>query len=276
MTRMLLFAIFGLFLAPTLTAQQGWEAGAWGGVSHYFGDLNTSFRLNQLGLAGGAAARYNFNNRISLRFGAAYGHVAGDDALSNNLFEQARNLNFESDLGDFTTQLEFNFLPYIHGSKDQFFTPYLLAGFTVFYFNPTTEYQGDIYELRSLGTEGQFKGEEYTSVNAALAYGIGLKIDLSYRWSINLELSGRRLFTDYLDDVSTVYADPDDIEQLRGEVAAALSDRSIEIPGVNSQEIGEPGRQRGNSVDNDSYALLGLGFMYYFGDIKCPSYGSRR
>ncbi|MCB0644246.1 MAG: outer membrane beta-barrel protein, partial [Phaeodactylibacter sp.] len=256
MTRMLLFAIFGLFLTPTLTAQQGWEAGAWGGVSHYFGDLNTSFRLNQLGLAGGAAARYNFNNRISLRFGAAYGHVAGDDALSNNLFERARNLNFESDLGDFTTQLEFNFLPYIHGSKDQFFTPYLLAGFTVFYFNPTTEYQGDIYELRNLGTEGQFKGEEYTSVNAALAYGIGLKIDLSYRWSINLELSGRRLFTDYLDDVSTVYADPDDIEQLRGEVAAALSDRSIEIPGVNSQEIGEPGRQRGNSIDNDSYALL--------------------
>ena len=41
---------------------------------------------------------------------------------------------------------EFNFLPYIHGSRDYFFTPYLFAGFSVFSFNPKAEYTGDLPE----------------------------------------------------------------------------------------------------------------------------------
>lgn len=50
-----------------------------------------------------------------------------------------------------------------------------------------------------------------------------MKIDLSYRWSLNLELSARRIFSDYLDDVSTVYADKEDLEKLRGDVAGGES-----------------------------------------------------
>jgi len=275
MNRIVLVVAVILLAVPSLSAQEGWEAGAWGGTSFYFGDLNTAFRLDRPGLGGGVAARYNVNNRICLKLGASYGQISASDADSDNVFERARNLDFQSDLGDFTTQLEFNFLPYTHGNKDEFFTPYLFAGFTVFYFNPITEYEGEFYELRNLGTEGQFKGEEYTSVNAGWAYGAGFKIDLNYRWSLNLELSARRLFTDYLDDVSTVYPDLEDLAQLRGPIAVALADRSIELPGIDTDGLGDAGRQRGNSIDNDSYVFLGLGLMYYFGDLKCPGYGSR-
>mgnify|MGYP000406448318 CR=1 FL=1 len=35
--------VLGLFVSSTLLAQQGWEAGAWLGGSHYFGDLNTAY-----------------------------------------------------------------------------------------------------------------------------------------------------------------------------------------------------------------------------------------
>jgi hypothetical protein len=267
----ILFVFSFLFSMSALLGQQGWEAGGWLGVSHYFGDLNNNFRLNDPGYAGGVIARYNFNERVCIKFSGNYGNISGSDADSDNLFEQARNLSFRSVVIDGAAQLEFNFLTYTHGSRDESFTPYLFAGLNAFYFNPQAEYNGQWVDLRPLGTEGQFRGEEYYTTQLGLVYGIGLKVDLSYRWSLNLELSARQLFTDYLDDVSTVYADKDDIEKLRGNVAAALSDRSLLLPGVNEDGLlSRPGRQRGNSVTNDSYAMLGIGLLYYFGSLKCP------
>lgn len=268
-----------LFFAGTAwmaSAQRGWEAGFWLGASHYFGDLNTSLDLGMPGFAGGVLARFNFNERVCFKLSGNYGTVSGDDARSKNIFERARNLSFESPIVDGTAQLEFNFLPYRHGSKDEFFTPYLLGGFNVFYFNPKAELDGQIYELRPLGTEGQFKGKEYYGVSAGLAYGFGFKVDLSYEWSVNIELSGRRLFTDYLDDVSTVYPDKTDLQRQHGDIAVALSDRSLIIPGVNEGQLGEEGRQRGDSTNKDSYFFLGVGLVYYFGDLKCPGYGEER
>jgi len=271
-----LLAIIILGTLSTTHAQKGWEAGGWLGASYYLGDLNTNYDLSMPGLAGGVLARYNFNERLCMKISANYGKVMADDANSSNPFERARNLNFESILIDGTAQLEFNFLPYTHGSKDEFFTPYVFAGFNVFHFNPKTSYQGEMVELRPLGTEGQFKGEEYYSVSGGLAYGLGFKVDLSYEWSLNFELSARSLFTDYLDDVSTVYADKKDLLKLRNQTAVDLSDRSIDIPGVEGSQIGEKGTQRGNSNNKDTFVLLGVGLVYYFGDIRCPEYGRRK
>jgi hypothetical protein len=270
--------IFSL-LCLNLSAQRGWEAGGWLGMAQYFGDLNTDFQFNDPKLAGGIALRYNFNERVCLKFGANMGSVAADDANSDNIFERARNLHFRSRIGDIAGQLEFNFLPYFHGDKDYFWTPYLFAGYSVSYFNPQAEIDGDWVDLRPLGTEGQFKSEEYFTVSGGLLYGGGFKIDLNYEWSINVEIGARKLFTDYLDDVSTVYADVDDVEDLRGPIAARLVDRSAELfqedPSFftsNNIEypIGEPGRQRGNSKTNDTYVMIGIGVMYYFGDLRCP------
>jgi hypothetical protein len=269
-TRILFVLLFQLSLIGA-SAQEGWEAGGWLGVSHYFGDLNSNLRLSDPGYAGGLIARYNFNKRVAVKLSGNYGNVGASDADSDNLFQQARNLSFRSVVVDGAAQVEFNFLTYTHGSRDEFFTPYLFAGFNVFYFNPQAEYNGEWVDLRPLGTEGQIRGEEYYTTQLGWVYGMGLKVDLSYRWSLNLELSARRLFTDYLDDVSTVFADKDDLEKLRGDVAVALSDRSLPLAGINEDgSLSRPGRQRGNSVTNDAYAFLGLGLVYYFGDLKCP------
>ncbi len=271
----LLLVIFALPLL--LGAQQrGWEGGGWIGASYYFGDLNTNYDLSMPGLAGGVIGRFNFNNRLAFKFGGNIGTIMGNDAVSKNPFERARNLSFKSAIVEGLAQLEFNFLPYTHGSSDEFFTPYLFAGLNVFHFNPKTELNGEWIELRPLGTEGQFKGEEYYAVNAGLVYGGGFKIDLSYEWSINIEISARALFTDYLDDVSGFYANQDQLRRSRGELAATLADRSIIIPGVNEGPLGQSGRQRGSNSSNDSYVMIGVGIVYYFGDLKCPTYGNRR
>ena len=266
----LLLLICGIF--GTLSAQRGWELGGWVGASNYFGDLNTDYDLSHIGLAGGAIARYNFNERICFKLSANYGQLAADDANSSNPFERSRNLSFQSVVADGAAQLEFNFLPYFHGSQEQFFTPYLFGGIGFFYFNPKTEYEGELVELRPLGTEGQFRGEEYFSTAGSLVYGGGVKVDLSYEWSLNFMLSARKLFTDFVDDVSGTYPDVDDLENLRGQIAVDLSNRSIPIAGV-PDTLGDPGQQRGDSSNKDTYVFLGVGLVYYFGDLRCPDYG---
>jgi len=265
-----LLFLFFIGLTTFAFGQRGWEAGGMIGGVHYFGDLNTSVNLSSPGGMAGLVARYNFDDRISLKFGGNFSQVSADDAKSENVFEQARNLNFKSDVMEATAQFEFNFLPYNHGTRDEYFAPYIFAGISVVNFNPITTLDGTEHELRTLGTEGQFLGEEYFSIAGAFAFGGGLKIDVSYEWSINVEISGRYLSTDYLDDVSTTYPDIEDLESLRGPVAAALSDRSILVEGVNSAQIGQPGRQRGNSKSNDQFYYLNIGMVYYFGDLKCP------
>jgi Domain of unknown function (DUF6089) len=260
---LLLAAILAIPLIGS-AQMRGWELGGWAGGSNYFGDLNTSWRVNRTHIAGGVASRYNFNDRIAFRLGVSYARISGYDADSKNAFEQRRNLHFWSNIGDATAQIEFNFLPYIHGHRDYYYTPYIFAGPSFFFFNPKAELEGKTYRLRDYGTEGQFRGDEYKTNQGAIAYGMGFKIDLSYRWSINGELSARRIFTDYLDDVSGVYADIRDIRAQRGAEGAALADRSGE------PAIGVEGRQRGNGKKNDAYVMVGIGIHYYFGYIRCP------
>ena len=251
---------------PAAQAQmKGWEAGAWIGGSNYFGDLNTNWRLNRIGLSAGAGARYNLNDRLAVKLSANYGNISATDSDSRNIFEQRRNLSFKSMIIDGTAHFEFNFLPYAHGSREYYYTPYVFLGPSFFYFNPRTELDGTWYNLRDYGTEGQFRGEEYNTTQFALAYGMGFKIDLNYRFSLNVELSARKLFNDYIDDVSGNYADERDIRAQRGATAAALADRSAE------PQIGGAGRQRGNGKNNDMFVLANVGVMYYFGQIRCPS-----
>lgn len=258
-----------LFFAQNAAGQQGWEVGGWAGVSNYFGDLNTEWRVNRPGPAGGAVARYNFNDRLCVRLGLNYGKISADDADSKNVYQQRRNLSFKSNVFDVSASGEFNFLPYIHGDRDYYYTPYMMAGFTIFRYNPKAKYEGKWEELRPLGTEGQFRGDEYGAFAGAINYGVGLKMDITYRLSFNVELGVRNVWTDYIDDVSGNYPDLEDLRSIRGDLAIALSDRS-EVP-----KVGLPGRQRGNAKKNDFYAFLGGGLFYYFGDIRCPAVGRR-
>lgn len=259
----LIFLFSSIFLSAK--AQKGIEIGAGGGVAYYFGDLNTSFDMTKPGLSGTVFARYNFNPRIDVKIGINYGHVQASDEYSKNVFEKDRNLSFKSDIYEVTGQFEFNFFEYIHGSRDQFYTPYIFSGFTVYNYNPQAELDGEVYDLREYGTEGQFTGDEYYTTTLALAYGIGFKVDLSFAWSLNFEISGRKLYNDYLDDVSTSYPDLADLESLRGPIAPLLADRSL------GRIDDQTGRQRGDSKGKDAYFLTNLSLVYYFGSVQCPS-----
>lgn len=258
-----IFVIFFTFLGST-KGQKGEEIGGWIGTSFYYGDLNTSLMIQKPSLSAGFIAKRNFNNRLSLRGGLSYSRLRASDSNSTNNFEKGRNLSFRTDIFDLTGGFEFNFLEHNHGSSDAWYTPYLFAGGSVFYYNPTAKLDGKTYSLRKMGTEGQAIGDEYSAISVALTLGAGFKWDISEDLSLNVEMTFRRLFTDYIDDVSTVYPDFAALEDLRGETAVDLSNRAIE------DGIGIEGRQRGNSRNNDTYVVLSFGISKYFGHIQCP------
>ncbi|MFK8164925.1 MAG: DUF6089 family protein [Lewinella sp.] len=281
MSLLRVFPIFllALFLTSNATQAQemkGLEIGPWAGASFYLGDLNTEFKLNRPNVAGGFAARYNFNHRLAARVSFNYGQIEAYDSDSQNPFERNRNLNFQSDIFDGTAQFEFNFLPYFHGHKEFFFTPYAFAGISVFTHNPKTRTDdGQLVELRDLGTEGQLRGEEYLVISNALTYGLGIKWDLSYEISMDVNIGVRNAGTDYLDDVSTTYPDISDLQRSRGPIAVELSDRGIALDDEGNA-IDREGQQRGDDTVNDRYIFVGIGFNYYFGDVRCPDYGHKK
>jgi hypothetical protein len=250
--------------AVDIQAQKGFELGGWLGTSYYFGDLNTNLKIVKPGIAGGLIARKNFNTRVSLRSSLSFGRVGADDADSDNNFERNRNLSFRSNIFDLTNVIEFNFFKYEHGHPTHNKTPYFFAGFNIFHFNPTAELNDKRYALRTLGTEGQPIGQEYNSINGGLVLGGGVKFDINRTISINVDISTRFLYTDFLDDVSSVFPDKTTLKVNRGETAVALSDRSL-IEG-----LGAAGRQRGDTKGKDKYTFVGISIMRYFGGIECP------
>lgn len=258
MRKSLFISLLIPFIALTAYAQRS-EVGLFVGGSYYLGDLNPSTQFANTSPAAGLIYRYNLSTRWALKFNGIYGTLLGDDASSGGWNKQ-RNLSFRSKVLDFSGQIELNFFPYYTGSSKYTFTPYIFTGLSIFSFNPKAKYNGEWYELQPLGTEGQgttaYPGRKsYSLTQLSLPFGVGVKISISKLVCLGLEWSFRKTFTDYLDDVSTTYPDPYQLEAEKGPLAALLSNRSVSVPG-------EPplvaGMQRGNSKTKDWYSFAGI------------------
>ena len=260
-TNHLLLIICSVFFFKNSPAQE-WEYGGWIGVANYFGDLNTNASFEFMGPSGGLFFRYNAGTRFSFKNGLNFGRVAYDDATSKFPYQYVRNLSFRSDIYEFSSQVEFNFFTYDRDKAHLSFTPYLLIGISAFYFNPTAEYEGNNYALQPLQTEGK----NYSRFSVAIPLGGGFKYSFTPLWAIGIEGGYRKTFTDYLDDVSTVYPAPFSGNGDQS-LAASLSDRSGE---VTDPPIGRQGRQRGFAEKFDDYLFFGIYISYSPYRLKCP------
>lgn len=263
--QMLKYSIaFILLLAlPLKSISQSREMGVMLGAMNYKGDLHPQMydtKNNRPGI--GILYRRSYSNHWAFKGGINYGHITADDADAKDEFSRNRNLNFKSHILELTGQFEFNFFPYQTANPSTKGTPYLLAGFSLFHFNPKALYKGDYVELQPLGTEGQgtssSPGEKlYRRTSAAFVFGGGMKFKLGRRWGCTIESAVRKAYTDYVDDVHSTYADPNAIRVEYGKTAAYLSDRTIvKAPG------GNIGRQRGDTSQKDWYVFTGVQFTY--------------
>lgn len=261
--RILLYGF--ILLASTARAQfhthaSRSEIGILLGASCYLGDLNQFIPYRNPHPAGGVLYRYNVNSRMSVRANVTYGRVSASDAQSTEPLNQARNLNFYSDIYEVGAGVEFNYFPFQLGHDRYKGTAYILAEIGVFRMNPRTIYNGSDIALRPLGTEGQGTSLNsrglYSLTQLCIPLGIGAKFSLGNRAGLNLEIGIRKTFTDYLDDVHAEnYVDAELLAVESGPLAAELSNRS-----------GDRYGKRGNASTKDWYMFGGIMFTFSLGN----------
>lgn len=260
---MVILALLGLVVNKNGLAQT-WEVGLHLGASNYLGDLAPRLVLGETREMLGIQVKKNYSGYFSLAGNLVYGQISGNDQN----FEQnaIRNLSFRSRVIELSLQYEFNFQKYLIGLRSKNFSPYTFIGAGAFFHNPQAQYQGEWYNLRPLGTEGQFSGgaDKYYNFAACIPMGGGFKWQIARRLNLTAYTGFRFTYTDYLDDVSTNYHDPDAIASNGGSVAAALADRSIDFQNA-------PGKERGNASNNDWYMFTGFTISYMLKDPDCPA-----
>ncbi|HUR64974.1 MAG TPA: DUF6089 family protein [Chitinophagaceae bacterium] len=229
------------------------------GLINYQGDLNpNSFTFSHSHFAGGIIIRKPLNRWFTIRAGATTGKITADDKWNRDYLQQ-RNLNFTTNVHEAYLGLEVAVLDI----STKRFTPYIYAGIAVFHFNPwTRDKLGTKTYLKPLSTEGQglpqYPGQKpYNLTQIAIPFGGGLKFAVTDGFSIGVEFSQRKTFTDYLDDLSSHYVDRDVLLQAKGIKAVELSYRENELPN------GRPlfpahGEQRGTPSEMDWYYFSGI------------------
>jgi hypothetical protein len=126
-----------------------------------------------------------------------------------------------------------------------------------FYFNPKgRDINGDWIYLKPLRTEGEgLPGgpKQYSNYAICIPMGIAYRYYIQKTWSIGIEFSFRKTFTDYIDDVSTTYYDKKTLEKNFGSRSAQMSDPSLgKIAGATLPDASGKGAQRGD-LNKDSY-----------------------
>ena len=245
--------------------------------------------------------RYNVNKFFAVRANLMYGMVKADDSNTDgkapgpdgppddSWFRARRNLNFETHLFEFQALAEINLKKYLHdagsGSKERW-SPYIAGGLGFFYFNPYTKLNGVKVKLKPLGTEGQNIGykKPYSNFQFDLMALVGIKYNVTERFSIAIEGVYHQTFTDYLDDVSGSYINPQDISKLSPE-GQILQNRSNAgrypenqfnfVEGQREWRTSDPnfgnvlasgvGQQRGDKKDNDQFFHLQVTFSISLG-----------
>jgi hypothetical protein len=249
------------------------EIGIHTGVGHYFGDLNSNAGINRPKLAAGFFFRKQLGGYISLRLSGEYLQLGYSDIYSKNQVQQIRNLSFNSDVWEASISGEFNFFNFRPGIEGYSFTPYLGLGIGAFSYDPYAYLAGEKYYLRPLGTEGQGSSlypdlQVYNPIAICVPFTVGVKYALDVRVNVFAEFTYRFTNTDFLDDVSGVFA-PDAFPPLPDgspTPAFLLQDRSYE----SGMSIGVKGRQMGNSLQPDAYASLKVGVAFNLETYRCP------
>lgn len=254
--KLLILPLFAFVIGQPATHAQTY-IGLMGGVALYSGDLSPQefgVYFEDLQPAFGAFARIEMGKAFALRPSISIGRVSGDDIINGR---EDRGLSFRSRITELALIGELNLFK-IGARRDRGIVPYLFGGGAVFFFNPETEFDGDYIELQPLGTEGQGLPNypaPYQLTQVAVPLGLGIKFMLNENITISAEFGGRKLFTDYLDDVSDTEVDYFDVLENNGELAAQLSNPTLEEPEENTTY------RRGGEF-NDWYYIGGLSFAF--------------
>lgn len=262
-------------------AQYDWDIGGHLGGANYLGefggkektrqDFVWDMKLGQTRWALGAFARRKINRTISVNAGLMYLRIQGGDHLSTNPARVGRNLNFRNDMFELYARPEFTlFQDNDLGGRGRYRTDFRLfayVGVVAFLSNPKGQlnHTGEFYKLRDMSTELV----DYSNIGFAVPAGLGFHFTFKRRHRVGWDFGWRTTFTDYLDDASTVYADPNELPEGAGGLASQLAHQTEYVYGpggttpdpVEAVQYG-PGMKRGDPTHNDSYMTMTFTYSY--------------
>jgi len=205
--------LFALLLIPGVLSAQTFETGMWGGISSYNGDLNRDKLYKDVYPAAGLLFRYNLNQRLSARMTASFSVLTGDDLDVDPAYHVIDRdpdpdidepwYEFETDIHEFSLQLEFNILPFEQGNMSTRIAPYVFAGGGAVYFYPTPRKVSDGGDTRESTKDHWHDDEDQDYTNRALLGlgGIGVRMNITPSLTMGLEMGLRITNTDYIDEV---------------------------------------------------------------------------
>lgn len=253
-----------LIILCTCTYSQRLSINIMPGLMNYSGDLQPSgLTFNEAMPAIQVGLSYKLTENLYVRADYLAGQVKADDKL-NSKRHVGRNLNFRSIILEGSVSLEYDFFKL----SEKKWSPYIFAGVGYFFFNPYThDTAGTKYYLQPYGTEGQGLAlypdrKFYSLYQFNIPAGFGLKYAVSDRVTIGFEVGFRKLFTDYLDDVSTTYPDEVALFNARGPKAVELAFRMGELDPTIAYKNNY---KRGNPGSKDAYYTGLFRFSYNFG-----------
>ena len=234
------------------------------GKMNYQGDLNpNSFTLAHSKATTGITIRQSLNRWISFKGDLAIGHIDAADHYNRD-YLKTRNLSFKTTIKEVSIGLETSLLDL----STAHFTPYVFGEVSLYHFNPWAyDISGKKIFLQPLSTEGQGLSQfpeqkPYKLTQIALGFGFGARYAINDNMNIGVEMLQRKTFTDYLDDVSSIYVDQNVLLQAKGAKAVEMAYRGDEIPaGLPYPNHGE---QRGTPSEMDWYYFFGVNFEIKF------------
>ena len=188
-------------LTVNLTAQSPLEAGLFGGIIVYQGDLseNDYAELSELNLAFGGLLRYHFNDRWMARGHVIYGHISGTDKNAKDPGLYNRGWSYESIIVELTFVGEYH--PWGRPREDNAgifsrqVSPYIGLGAGFVNFNPRVK----VVRPQDVGL---FPEPQRTTTAISLPIVAGVRFDFSEYYIATFEAGWRITFNDYLDGVS--------------------------------------------------------------------------
>ena len=297
-----------LYRMPKYVDPPSWAIGINMGMTDLWGDVGTKSPIDHYNnenywkntmYMGGLYGRYLPHPAFGIRLGVNYGSVYEHDNFNLNKAKKAtnieddayqryyRNLSVKSNIWEAQLLFEINLRRFNLESKaaSKHFNPYIALGVGGFHFKSKGEYVGrdggksQWIDLTDLKTEGQgfaFGGAPAKvskwQINVPLA--IGLRWDVGKQLGLGVEYMYRYCFTDYLDDVSGNYIDPNyftaanyDGDARQAMRARDMYDKTWQLEPTATHAAGQ---KRGNSSVKDGYSTISINFYYKIKDRKSP------
>jgi hypothetical protein len=222
-------------------------------TSTYYGDLKDDSDILDAKPSLSLGLMTSITRRIYIRSEFSWITLSGRDAESSESGKTRRNLSFSSSNYEFNVTGIVNVLEH----RGRFYQRpnynfYGFLGIGGLYFNPKATLNGQKYALQPLQTEGV----KYSRFAFIIPFGLGGKVKLTPFVNLAVEAGWRKTFTDYIDDVSTVFKDN---ASFTNPIARQLADRRPEI----DLPVLAAGKKRGDPSNKDVYMLLTVKIEYY-------------